>query len=54
MRWWKVLGLAGMVGVTATGLPLVQAERRPRANPPAEIRDRLHQPAAEAVSRFAG
>jgi hypothetical protein len=42
MRWWKVLGLAGFVGVAATGVVIVRAERRRRAYTPEEIRARLH------------
>lgn len=51
MRWWKVLGLAGMVGVTATGVLLVRAERRRRAYTPEEIRSRLHERHAQALGR---
>jgi hypothetical protein len=42
MRWWKVLGLAGFVGVAATGVVIARAERHRRAYTPEEIRDRLH------------
>jgi hypothetical protein len=42
MRWWKVLGLAGLAGVAATGIVLARAERQRRAYTPAEIRERLH------------
>ena len=49
MRWWKVLGLAGFVGVAATGAVIVRAERRRRAYTPEEIRDRLHARFAEAA-----
>jgi hypothetical protein len=48
MRWWKVLGLAGLVGVAATGVVIVRAERRRRAYTPEEIRARLHARLAEA------
>jgi hypothetical protein len=41
MRWWKVLGLAGVVGVAATGAVIARAERKRRAYTPEEIRDRL-------------
>ncbi|HET9654367.1 MAG TPA: hypothetical protein VFP72_03370 [Kineosporiaceae bacterium] len=54
MRWWKVLGLAGVVGVTATGVLLARAERRRRAYTPDEIRTRLHQRHAEAQARSTG
>jgi hypothetical protein len=39
--WWKVLGLAGMAGVVATGVVVARAERRRRAYTPEEIRARL-------------
>ncbi|MFC0626361.1 hypothetical protein [Kribbella deserti] len=48
MRWWKVVGLAGLVGVAATGVVVARAERRRRAYSPDEIRDRLRARAAEA------
>ncbi|MET0417948.1 MAG: hypothetical protein ABW022_18215 [Actinoplanes sp.] len=48
MRWWKVVGLAGLAGVAATGAVVARAERRRRAYTPGEVRERLHQRAAEA------
>jgi hypothetical protein len=48
MRWWKVLGLAGLAGVAATGVVIARSERRRRAYTPAEIRERLHARLAEA------
>lgn len=48
MRWWKVLGLAGIAGVAATGVVIARAERRRRAYTPEEIRERLHARVAEA------
>ena len=48
MKVWKLLGLAGLVGVAAGGVVLARAERRRRAYTPEEIRDRLHARAAEA------
>jgi len=42
MRWWKVLGLAGVVGVAATGAVVARAERRRQAYTPDEVRERLH------------
>jgi hypothetical protein len=44
---WKVLGIAGLVGVAAGGVVLARAERRRRAYTPEEIRERLHQRLAE-------
>jgi hypothetical protein len=48
MRWWKILGLAGLAGVAATGAVIARSERRRRAYTPDEIRDRLHDRLAEA------
>ncbi|HEU4347020.1 MAG TPA: hypothetical protein VFR35_04435 [Actinoplanes sp.] len=48
MRWWKVVGLAGLAGVAATGIVVAQAERQRRAYTPDEIRARLHARVAEA------
>jgi hypothetical protein len=48
MRWWKVLGLAGLAGVAATGVVIARSERRRRAYTPDEIRERLHARLAEA------
>lgn len=50
MRWWKVVGLAGLVGVAATGVVVARGERRRRAYTPEEIRTRLRTRAAEAPS----
>jgi hypothetical protein len=47
MRWWKILGVAGVAGVAATGAVIARAERRRRAYTPEEIRERLHERAAE-------
>jgi hypothetical protein len=47
MRWWKMLGLAGLAGVAATGVVIARAERRRRAYTPDEIRERLHARLAE-------
>ena len=48
MRWWKVVGLAGLAGVAATGIVVTRAERQRRAYTPDEIRERLHARVAEA------
>jgi hypothetical protein len=45
---WKLLGLAGVVGVAAGGVLVVRDQRRRRAYTPNEIRDRLQQRLAEA------
>jgi hypothetical protein len=41
MSWWKVLGLAGVAGVAATGIVVARSERKRRAYTPDEIRSRL-------------
>jgi hypothetical protein len=40
--------VAGFVGVAATGVVIARHERRRRSYSPDEIRERLHQRAAEA------
>ena len=50
MNVWKILGIAGVVGVAAGGVVLARAERRRRAYTPDEIRARLHERAAEAAA----
>jgi len=45
---WKLLGLAGLVGVAAGGALVVRDQRRRKAYTPDEIRVRLHQRLAEA------
>jgi hypothetical protein len=49
VRWWKIVGLAGLAGVAATGVAIARAERRRRAYTPEEIRARLHTRAEEAA-----
>ncbi len=41
MRVWKWLGLAGVVGVAATGAVVTRQERQRRAYTPDQVRDRL-------------
>jgi hypothetical protein len=48
VTWWKWLGLAGLAGVTATGVVVARAERRRRAYGPEEVRARLHARLAES------
>jgi hypothetical protein len=48
-NWAKVLGIAGLVGVAATGVAVARAERRRRAYTPEDIRARLHERHDEAV-----
>ena len=39
---WKLIGLAGIAGVAATGVVIARAERQRRALQPDEVRSRLH------------
>ena len=54
MRWWKVLGLAGVAGVAATGVVIARAERRRRAYTPDEIRTRLRARLEESAGEPSG
>ena len=40
---WKIIGLAGVAGVAATGVVVVRSERRRRAYTPDAVRTRLHE-----------
>lgn len=42
-RLWKIVGLAGLVGVVATGALVARNERERRSYTPDEVRDRLQQ-----------
>jgi hypothetical protein len=48
VAWWKWLGIAGLVGVAATGAAVARQERQRRSYTPDEVRDRLHRRLAEA------
>jgi hypothetical protein len=50
MKWWKILGLAGVAGVAATGVIVAREERRRRAYTPDEVRTRLHARYAEVTT----
>ncbi len=43
MKLWKVLGLAGLAGVAATGIVIARDQRRRAELTPEEVRERLHQ-----------
>jgi hypothetical protein len=47
---WKLIGLAGLAGVAATGVVVARRRRAHRDYDPDELRDRLHRRLAE-VSR---
>jgi hypothetical protein len=42
-RVWKIVGLASLVGVVATGALVARNERERRAYTPDEVRDRLQE-----------
>jgi hypothetical protein len=44
---WKLIGLAGLAGVAATGVVVVRKRRSQRDYDPDELRDRLHRRLAE-------
>jgi hypothetical protein len=44
---WKLIGLAGLTGVAATGVVLARKRRAQRHYQPDELRDRLHRRLAE-------
>ena len=48
MKVWKVVGLAGLVGVAATGVVVARSERKRRAYTPDEVRDRVKLRLVEA------
>jgi hypothetical protein len=50
MKAWKVVGLAGIVGVAATGVVIARGERKRRAYTPEEVRDRLKARVKEAAN----
>jgi hypothetical protein len=43
VRLWKLIGLAGLTGVAATGVVLARNERQRRAYTPDDVRARLHE-----------
>jgi hypothetical protein len=50
----KILGLAGLAGVAASGVVLARDERRRRAYTPDEVRARLRERADAANGRSPG
>jgi hypothetical protein len=47
---WKLVGLAGLAGVAATGVVVARKRREAVQLPPDELRDRLHRRLAEVPS----
>ena len=46
---WKIIGLAGLAGVAATGVVVARRRRTQRDYTPDELRARLHQRLAEVL-----
>jgi hypothetical protein len=46
---WKLIGLAGLAGVAATGVVVARKRRAQRHYDPDELRERLHRRLAEAT-----
>jgi hypothetical protein len=44
---WKIVGLAGIAGVAATGVVVARKRRAQSALEPDELRDRLHRRLSE-------
>jgi hypothetical protein len=47
---WKIIGLAGLAGVAATGVVVARRRRTPREYTPEDLRARLRQRLAEVSS----
>ncbi|GAA0931665.1 hypothetical protein GCM10009554_15730 [Kribbella koreensis] len=50
MKAWKVVGLAGLVGVAATGVVIARGERKRKSYTPEEVRGRIKTRVKEAAS----
>lgn len=53
MKLWRVLGVAGLAGVAATGAIIARDQRRRAQLTPDQVRDRLHQ-RLEEIQQAAG
>jgi hypothetical protein len=51
---WKLIGLAGVAGVAATGVVIATRRRTQHAYDPDELRERLHRRLAEVAADEAG
>jgi hypothetical protein len=47
VRLWKIVGLAGLAGVAATGVVVARDERKRHAYTPEQVRAKLHERAAQ-------
>jgi hypothetical protein len=50
---WKLIGVAGLAGVAATGVLVARNRRAHRSYDPDELRERLHRRLAEASAEAA-
>src|SRR5215207_11222877 len=53
-NYWKLLGVAGVAGVAATGVVVARRRRAHAELDPGELRDRLHQRLAKVEREEAG
>jgi hypothetical protein len=51
---WKLIGLAGIAGVAATGVVIARNRRAHRHYDPDELREQLHRRLAEASTSGGG
>ena len=51
---WKIIGLAGLAGVAASGVIVARKRRTHRHYDPDELRERLHHRLAEASNADQG
>ena len=49
VQWWKWVGLAGLVGVGATGAVIARDQRKRNAYSADEVRARIHERAEAAL-----
>jgi hypothetical protein len=47
---WKLIGVAGLAGVAATGVVIARRRRAQRDYDPDELRERLHRRLAETAT----
>jgi len=52
--WWKLIGLAGVAGVVATGAVITRQERQRRAYTPEQVHERLRTRHAEVAAAERG
>jgi hypothetical protein len=50
VRLWKIVGLAGLAGVAATGVVVARNERQRRAYTPEQVRAKLHERAGRSAA----